>query len=112
MTLQITVYLMAFGEVVPIPERIVDLPEGEMGVLLLKSVDLDTFEEKEKFSLDTMLNLTFQYGQNDFQPKPIRSVSVGDVIKLPDGSLHRVRGVGFEPLPAGTDVTTLERGLA
>lgn len=94
MTKQIAVYLMAFGDIVPIPERVVDVPEAD-------------FESES-----SLLNSVYYHGQNDFQPKPVRSVSVGDVIKLPDGSLHRVRGVGFEALPAGTDIHTLERGHA
>lgn len=94
MTKQITVYLMAFGDIVPIPERIVDVPEADC------------------VSESSLLNSVYYHGQNDFQPKPVRSVSVGDVIKLPDGSLHRVRGIGFEALPVGTDINTLERGHA
>ena len=91
--MKITVFLLAFGIEVPIPERIVDLDglEGEQ-------------------SNEELLDLTFYYGQNDFQPQPQRSVSVGDVIKLPDGSLHKVLGSGFEALPAGTDINTLPRG--
>ena len=43
-----------------------------------------------------MLNLAFQYGQNDFQPiKDRRSVSVGDIIVLPSGSF-KVLPVGFQ----------------
>lgn len=118
--MQITVYMMAFGEAVPIPERIVDIPQDELDTAVKRMVEDDTiwvehpesFKRLDKAGLDCKLGLTYQYGQNDFQPKPIRSVSVGDVIKLPDGSLHRVRGAGFESLPAGTDVNTLERGIA
>lgn len=95
--MQFTVYLLAFGDTVPIPERIVDVPSDEI---------------PEGTTQDEILERVFFYGQNDFQPKPIRSVSVGDVVKLHDGSLHRVRGAGWESLPAGTDVTTLERGIA
>jgi len=101
---QIIVYLLAFGEAVPIPERPVDLPED----VTVGMTPSRLYEEQKQ----TLLDSVFYYGQNDFQPKPIRSVSVGDVIKLPDGSLHRVLGAGFEALPAGTDVTTLERGRA
>jgi len=91
--MQITVYLLAFGTEVPAPVRV---------------VDLDRLEGKP--TNEELLDLAFYYGQNDFQPKPIRSVSVGDVVKLPDGSLHKVLGAGFESLPAGTDINTLPRG--
>ena len=99
--MKITVYLLAIGEELPIPERIVDLPPVQARNLALSSY------QKDKISL---LELVFMKGQNDFQPKPIRSVSTGDVVKLPDGSLHRVRGAGWEHLPAGTDINTLPRG--
>jgi hypothetical protein len=74
----------------------------------IREVDLPS--PSESADNDALLDLTFMYGQNDFQPKPFPSVSVGDVIALPDGSLHRVLGCGWEHLPAGTDVNTLERG--
>ena len=66
-------------------------------------------EFKRKFY--AFLEMVFYYGQNDFQPKPIRSVSCGDVVVLPDGSLHKVLGAGFESLPAGTDINSLPRGV-
>lgn len=91
--MKIVAYLLAFGTEVPIPTREIEIPD-----------DGSTNE--------ALLDWAFTYGQNDFQPRPIRSVSVGDVIKLPDGSLHRVLGCGFEHLPAGTDINTLERGAA
>ena len=34
---------------------------------------------------DDLLELVYKYGQNDFQPRPIQSVSVGDVVELEDG---------------------------
>ena len=40
------------------------------------------------------LGLIFKYGQNDFQPKPFPSVSVGDVIRY-DGARYKVEGLGF-----------------
>ena len=48
-----------------------------------------------------ILELVFRYGQNDFQPKPMRSVSVGDVIEL-ENQYHMVKSVGFEPLDTTT----------
>ena len=99
--MQITVHMLAFGDIVPAPVRIVDIPEDGFPLC-----------ETPEQALAAALDKVYYLGQNDFQPKPIRSVSVGDVIELPDGSLHRVRGMGFEALPAGTDISTLERGLA
>jgi len=95
--MQITVYLLAFGEKTPVPARIVDIPNNIQG-----AGDEPTNEE--------LLESVYFYGQNDFQPKPIRSVSCGDVIELPDGSLHKVLGAGFESLPQGTNINTLPRG--
>jgi hypothetical protein len=42
-----------------------------------------------------VLELVFKYGQNDFQPKPFASVSVGDVIRF-RGRRIKVAGMGFE----------------
>lgn len=95
--MKITAYLLAFGTDVPIPTREIEIPESDTCAI-----------ERN----DTLLDIAFRFGQNDFQPRPIRSVSVGDVIKLGDGSLHRVLGCGWEHLPAGTDINTLDRGAA
>lgn len=43
---------------------------------------------------ERLLNLVFHYGQNDFQPLPICSVSVGDVIRLGNRKF-RVDSLGF-----------------
>jgi len=44
-----------------------------------------------------VLELVFKYGQNDFQPKPFASVSVGDVIRF-RGRRIEVAGMGFKDL--------------
>lgn len=44
--------------------------------------------------LSERLEAVFEYGQNEFQPRPFPSVSVGDVI-LYEGQ-HRVANCGFE----------------
>lgn len=49
-------------------------------------------------NLDAVLGATFHYGQNEFQPLPCYSVSVGDVIEYPAGEYHVVRGLGFRKL--------------
>jgi len=98
--MKITVYMLAFNEEVSIPMRIVEVPDHEVKNL---------YEDPDEDRLH-LLERVFFYGQNDFQPQPIRSVSTGDVIKLSGGSMHKVLGAGFEHLPAGTDLNTLPRG--
>jgi hypothetical protein len=44
--------------------------------------------------LRALLDLAFKYGQNDFQPRPFPSLSVGDVIEV-SGLLFIVRPFGF-----------------
>ena len=46
---------------------------------------------------EALLELVFYYGQNDFQPQPMPSVSVDDVIRL-DGERFRVDSFGFSPV--------------
>jgi len=53
-----------------------------------------------KKKINKILDLTFRYGQNDFQSKQCPSVSVGDVIHL-KGKYFRVASVGFQPLTVG-----------
>lgn len=43
------------------------------------------------------LDRIFYHGQNDFQPLPLPSVSVGDVIEYKDG-LHMVNSIGFQQI--------------
>lgn len=100
--MQFTVHLLAFNEEIPIPTRIVDTPEKQARALVASKSEGDR---------DILLEMVFYYGQNDFQPKPVRSVSCGDVVELPDGSLHMVLGSGYEHLPTGTDINTLPRGV-
>jgi hypothetical protein len=74
--MQFKVHMLTFGN--PEEFRIVDVPPKE---LLNKT-------EKE------VLELIFQYGQNDFQPQDHPSVSVGDVIEYYN-KYFAVSGVGF-----------------
>lgn len=55
-------------------------------------------EDKMEADVETTLDLIFEYGQNDFQPKRCPSVSMGDVIELHDGSFHLVVAVGFKKI--------------
>ena len=75
--MKIKALLLAFGGG---KIREIDIPEDKLNAIEPKSA---------------VLGLAFKYGQDDFQPKPFPSVSVGDVIELPDGSLHRVDPIGF-----------------
>lgn len=44
-----------------------------------------------------LLQLVFTYGQNDIQPRPFYSVSVGDVIEI-DSEYEMIMGSGFKKL--------------
>jgi len=100
--MEITAYMLAFGDETPIPTRTITIPDHDV---------CPDHDDPDEDALGRLLELAFYYGQNDFQPLPIRSLSVGDVVELNDGSLHRVLGIGWESLPAGTDINTLERGV-
>lgn len=57
--------------------------------------DVDVPIEGSGVPLDTMLELAFKYGQNDFQPRSgLPSVSVGDIIRY-DGKRYAVTPHGF-----------------
>lgn len=60
----------------------------------IREVDIPDKETEGK-SQEEILDLVFYYGQNDFQPKQIQSVSCGDVVRLND-KRFRVATVGFE----------------
>lgn len=46
---------------------------------------------------EQLLDLIFKYGQNDFQPRQLPSVSVGDVIRLLDKKFL-VKSIGFQEI--------------
>lgn len=58
-----------------------------------------TIPYEEGMSTDEILNLTYQFGQNDFQPQRCCSVSVGDIVVLPNGDRHMVMDCGFMQVP-------------
>lgn len=58
----------------------------------------DTIEHEYDTILHN-LGLVFKYGQNDFQPQPICSVSVADVIEHKD-ELYLVLPMGFKQITA------------
>ena len=63
----------------------------------IRTVFVPEDEYSRAQSTDEILNLVFQYGQNDVQPQKHPSVSVGDVIEL-EGTYWLVKGVGFKKM--------------
>ncbi len=61
-------------------------------------------------SESAICELAFKFGQNDFQPLPFRSVSVGDVASL-EGRLFIVEVAGFREI-SRVEFMTLESGRA
>jgi hypothetical protein len=59
---------------------------------------------------DATLEDVFYWGQNDFQPKPQRSVSVGDIIRWTNGR-YLVVPTGFERLAEGVALPPDPLGL-
>jgi hypothetical protein len=71
----------------------------------VRAVEVDS---PESAPLAEVLEETFRLGQNDNQPQPMRSVSVGDVV-LHAGRRFRVAMVGFREerllgIPDGSDL--------
>mgnify|MGYP001579717506 CR=1 FL=1 len=60
----------------------------------LREVEIPNAEWDAAWTEEAQLNLTFRYGQNEFQPKPMPSVSVGDVVIL-GGTHWRVEPYGY-----------------
>ena len=54
-------------------------------------------EEGKYVRIGELLELVFKYGQNDFQPQRMPSVSVGDVAEI-DGEYYMVMGAGWKQL--------------
>ncbi len=66
----------------------------------VRPVDVPTHEYEAMKDDDlAVADSVYYYGQNDFQPNDhICSVSMGDVIELPNGNLYMVMPVGFEKI--------------
>lgn len=47
---------------------------------------------------DTLLEKIFHNGQNDFQPRPAPSLSVGDIVVLDEWTFYRMEFYGFKKL--------------
>ena len=87
MNIEFKVRLEAFGGNERHAERIVAVPSAEL---------------RRTTTVESILDLIWHYGQNDFQPLPRRSVSVGDVIELHSEAHYRVAPVGFEKVEAAS----------
>jgi len=72
------------------------------GEIKIREIDIPDEEETLADSVEEKLELAFKYGQNDFQSRPVYSLSVGDVIEGWEG-FFRVLPVGFAPLDEGED---------
>lgn len=59
------------------------------------SVPRDRFRQKK--TLNEKLDLIFYFGQNDFQPQELPSVSMGDVIRF-KGDRYLILSLGFRKL--------------
>lgn len=66
----------------------------------LRSVDVDFAAVGAEPPTNAELDQVFYLGQNDHQPKPMRSVSVGDVIRWGE-KRYVVKPLGFAEVPEG-----------
>jgi len=80
--------------------REIEIPSGEIVDLLVES-----HMQTKPVRTEGLLELAFQYGQNEFQSKQLPSLSVGDVIELPNSDRYRVAGWGWNKLAADEDPT-------
>jgi hypothetical protein len=88
--MKIRVIMLAFHG--PDTIREVDVPDSEITFAVNRG---ETREER----LQSVLSLVYHYGQNDNQPMPMPSVSMGDVIRYACG-LYVVQANGFAELGA------------
>lgn len=63
----------------------------------IREVEIPQEEYESTHSVQEVLELVFRYGQNDFQPQSIYSVSVGDVAEL-NGHYYMVMSYGFQEI--------------
>lgn len=85
----VRVYMLAFNGIDKV--RSVDIPEEDFVYAMAPDRIADRLER--------VLGLVYHYGQNDVQPLPMESVSMGDVIRFA-GKMYVVRGFGFAELSA------------
>lgn len=63
----------------------------------IREVEIPADKCPESVSESVLLEMVFHFGQNDFQPLPIPSVSVGDVVLL-NGARFLCRMSGWKEL--------------
>ena len=99
--MKVTVELFAFGQ--PGETRRVTAPQ--------LPTKYPTVESLPPEGLKYFLNIIFQFGQNDFDPQPLPSVSAGDVILLSIGKFL-VCSTGFYRFTEEeyTSYKSIERG--
>lgn len=89
MSATITVHMLAFaakGDKTQV--RLVEIP-------IDTNQDLSSYEGEELWSV---LGMAFEYGQNEFQPRQMPSVSVGDVVELGGRRFFMVMPMGFKEI--------------
>ena len=92
-------------------------PERPGTEVRVRQVDVPDREVDAAGTVEAVLERVFYYGQNDFQPLPLPSVSVGDVVRVPILSLpphtlatqvigkrYIVMPFGFEEIALGDPV--------
>jgi len=85
-------------------------PERDGPAVRVRQVDVPDREVDAAGTVEAVLERVFYYGQNDFQPLPLPSVSVGDVVRVPMLSLPphtlavQVIGKRYIVMPFGYEV--------
>ena len=89
-------------------------PDGSVPLRDVEIPDMVAFREMQGEGWeDRLLGATFHYGQNDFQPRRMPSVSVGDIIVLPTSPTPRrfvVMPTGFREVAADFQPPADDRG--
>lgn len=77
--------------------------QGKIRKVRVPKYEIHDFWSKRDFDTNEILDAVFKYGQNDFQPQKLPSVSMGDVIRF-KGDRYLILSVGFRKLGEG-DIT-------
>lgn len=85
-------YKTAQEEMVVVPVHMLAFMEGKNNVRNVKVPKNEISDDIHK-----TLEAVFKYGQNDFQPQAMPSVSVGDVAEYM-GNFYEVKMMGFEQI--------------
>lgn len=65
-------------------------------------------KHKLQGTINQQLDQVFYYGQNDFQPQKLPSVSAGDIIQF-KGDRYLILTLGFKKLKPGEQITDLRK---